>query len=109
MRSFLYPRAKKEYQYAESEQEGKKNVSLQLSAFLTLLVLSLAVPIILFLLLRASLTDLLRRTLKVQAGVTFYLPSFLLFLFSSSLFSAIGTSFFFELLFLFLGYGLKEA
>jgi len=68
-------------------------MSLQLSAFLTLLVLSLAVPIILFLLLRASLTDLLRHTLKVQAGVTFYLRSFLLILFLSSLSAAIGTSF----------------
>src|SRR5260370_15731534 len=94
MRSFLYPRAKKEYQYAESEQEGKKNVSLQLSAFLTLLVLSSAVPIILFLLLRASLTDLLRHTLKVQAGITFYLRSFLLILFLSALSAAIGTSFY---------------
>ncbi len=68
-------------------------MSLQLSAFLILLVLSLAVPIILFLLLRASLIDLLRHTLKVQAGVTFYLRSFLLILFLSALSAAIGTSF----------------
>ncbi len=65
----------------------------QLGAFLILLVLSLAVPIILFLLLRASLIDLLRHTLKVQAGITFYLRSFLLVLFLSALSAAIGTSF----------------
>ena len=69
-------------------------MSLQLSAFLTLLVLSLAVPIILFLLLRASLTDLLRHTLKVQAGITFYLRSFLLILFLAALSAAVGTSFY---------------
>jgi len=71
----------------------KKNMNLELSAFLTLLVLSLAVPTILFLLLRASLSDLLRHTLKLQAGVTFYLRSFLLVLFLSALSAAIGTSF----------------
>lgn len=69
-------------------------MSLQLSAFLTLLVLSLAVPIILFLLLRTSLTDLLRHTLKVEAGITFYLRSFLLILFLSALSAALGTSFY---------------
>jgi preprotein translocase subunit SecG len=68
-------------------------MSLQLSAFLTLLVLSLAVPTILFLLLRTSLIDLLRRTLKVQAGITFYSRSFLLILFLSALSAAIGTTF----------------
>ena len=68
-------------------------MNLELSAFLTLLVLSLAVPTILFLLLRASLSDLLRHTLKLQAGVTFYLRSFLLVLFLSALSAAIGTSF----------------
>ncbi len=68
-------------------------MSLQLSAFLTLLVLSSAVPIILFVLLRASLTDLLRHTLKMQAGITFYLRSFLLILFLSALSAAVGTSF----------------
>jgi len=71
----------------------KKNMNLELSAFLTLIVLSLAVPTILFLLLRASLSDLLRHTLKLQAGVTFYLRSFLLVLFLSALSAAIGTSF----------------
>jgi len=68
-------------------------MNLELSAFLTLIVLSLAVPTILFLLLRASLSDLLRHTLKLQAGVTFYLRSFLLVLFLSALSAAIGTSF----------------
>ncbi len=68
-------------------------MSPQLSAFLTLLVLALAVPIVLFLLLRSSLFDLLRQTLKVQAGITFYLRSFLLILFLSALSAAVGTSF----------------
>jgi len=68
-------------------------MSLELSAFLTLLVLSVAVPTILFLLLRSSLTDLLRHTLRLQAGVAFYLRSFLLVLFLSALSAAIGTSF----------------
>jgi preprotein translocase subunit SecG len=62
-------------------------------AFLVLLALSLAVPIILFLLLRVSLHDLLQQTVKLQAGVTFYLRSFLLVLFLSALSAAIGTSF----------------
>jgi hypothetical protein len=68
-------------------------MSLELSAFLILLVLSLAVPTILFLLLRSSLSDLLRHTLQLQAGVTFYLRSFLLVLFLSALSAAIGTTF----------------
>jgi len=68
-------------------------MSLQLSAFLTLLVLSLVVPTILFFLLRPSLVDLLRHTLKLQAGITFYLRSFLLILFLSALSAAIGTTF----------------
>lgn len=68
-------------------------MNLQLSAFLSLLVLSLVVPIILFLLLRNSLVDLLRHTLKVQAGITFYLRSLLLVLFLSALSGSIGTSF----------------
>jgi preprotein translocase subunit SecG len=68
-------------------------MSLELSAFLILLVLSLAVPTILFLLVRSSLSDLLRHTLQLQAGVTFYLRSFLLVLFLSALSAAIGTSF----------------
>lgn len=68
-------------------------MSLQLSAFLMLLLLSLAVPLILFFLLRPSLVELLRHTLKLQAGITFYLRSFLLILFLSALSAAIGTSF----------------
>ena len=68
-------------------------MSPELPAFLVLLALSLAVPIILFLLLRVSLRDLLQQTVKFQAGVTFYLRSFLLVLFLSSLSAAIGTSF----------------
>ena len=68
-------------------------MSLELSAFLILLVLSLAVPTILFLLLRSSLSDLLRHTLQLQAGVTFYLRSFLLVLFLSALSASIATSF----------------
>lgn len=65
----------------------------QLSAFLTLLVFSLVIPLIFFFLLRDSLFDLLRHTLKVQAGITFYLRSFLLVLFLSALSASIGTSF----------------
>jgi hypothetical protein len=68
-------------------------MSREISAFLTLLVLSLAVPMILFYLLRTSLIDLLQNTLKVQAGITFYLRSFLLVLFLSALSAAVGTSF----------------
>jgi hypothetical protein len=68
-------------------------MSLQLSAYLTFLVLSLAIPILLFLLLRSSLIDLLRHTLKLEAGITFYLRSFLLVLFLSALSASIGTSF----------------
>jgi len=66
---------------------------LELIAFLILLVVALAVPTILFLLLRSSLSDLLRHTLKLQAGVTFYMRSFLLVLYLSALSAAIGTSF----------------
>jgi len=51
------------------------------------------VPTILFLLVRTSLNDLLRHTLKLQAGITFYLRSFLLVLYLASLSAAIGTSF----------------
>jgi hypothetical protein len=68
-------------------------MSLQLIAFLSLLVLSLAIPLILFFLLRDSLIDLLRRTLKVEAGITFYVRSFLLILFLSALSASIATSF----------------
>jgi hypothetical protein len=64
-----------------------------LGAFLVLLALSLAVPTILFLLLRDSLRELLEHTVKLPGGVTFYLRSFLLVLFLSALSVAVGTSF----------------
>lgn len=68
-------------------------MSPEIRAFLVLLLLSLAVPIVLFLPLRASLRDLLRHTVKLPAAVTFYLRSFLLVLFLSALSAAVGTSF----------------
>jgi hypothetical protein len=68
-------------------------MTLAYCAFLILLAISLAVPTILFLLLRPSLNDLLRHTLRLQAGVTFYLRSFLLVLYLAALSAAIGTSF----------------
>jgi preprotein translocase subunit SecG len=68
-------------------------MGLELRAFLVLLLLSLAIPIILFLPLRSSLRELLQKTVKIDAGVTFYLRSFLLVLFLSALSAAIGTSF----------------
>jgi preprotein translocase subunit SecG len=68
-------------------------MNLAYCAFLILLAISLAVPTILFLLLRSSLNDLLRHTLRMQAGVTFYLRSFLLVLYLAALSAAIGTSF----------------
>jgi hypothetical protein len=71
----------------------EKLMSLQLIAFLSLLVLSLAIPLLLFFLLRDSLVDLLRHTLKVEAGITFYLRSFLLVLFLSALSTSVATSF----------------
>jgi len=64
-----------------------------LIAFLILLVIALAVPTALFLLLRSSLCGLLRHTIKLQAGITFYLRSFLLVLYLSALSGAIGISF----------------
>jgi len=68
-------------------------MGLALSAFLLLILLSLAVPVILFVPFRTSLRQLLRQTIKTDAGVTFYLRSFLLVLFLSALSAAIGTSF----------------
>jgi len=68
-------------------------MNLDLCAFLILLAISVAIPTILFRLLRPSLNDLLRHTLKLQAGVTFYLRSFLLVLYLAALSAAIGTSF----------------
>jgi hypothetical protein len=64
-----------------------------LSAFLFLLVLSLLIPITLFLLLRASLADLLRNTVKLPSGTTFYLRSFFLILILAALSASIGTTF----------------
>ncbi len=72
---------------------GNNNMSLNLIAFLVLLALAAAIPTILFLLLRDSLADLLRRTLKLQAGITFYLRSFLLLLYLAALSGAIGIVF----------------
>jgi preprotein translocase subunit SecG len=66
---------------------------LNLGAFLILLLVSLTIPTILFFLLRDSLRDLLRHTLKLETGVTFYLRSFLLALFLSTLSATFGTSF----------------
>jgi hypothetical protein len=65
----------------------------ELRAFLVLILLSLAVPVILFLPLRTSLRQLLQQTVKTDAGVAFYLRSFLLVPFLSALSAAIGTSF----------------
>jgi hypothetical protein len=68
-------------------------MNLNLLSFLILLAFSVAIPTILFLLLRSSLSDLLRHTLKLQAGITFYLRSFLLVLYLAALSGAIGISF----------------
>ena len=73
-----------------------KNMSPNLIAFLILLAFAVAVPTILFLLLRASLSDLLHRTLKLQSGVVFYLRSFLLLLYLAALSGAIAFSFDFK-------------
>jgi hypothetical protein len=68
-------------------------MNLQWVGFLTLLVVSLAVPLLLFLALRDSLIALLRNVLKLEAGVTFYLRSFLLVLFLAALSASVGTTF----------------
>ncbi len=65
-----------------------------LLAFLILVVLSLAISLFLFVLLRDSLLELLRHTLNLDAGITFFLRSFLLVLVLSGLSAAIGTSFY---------------
>jgi hypothetical protein len=65
----------------------------ELRAFPVLFLFSLAVPVLLFLPLRTSLRQLLQQTIKTDAGVTFYLRSFLVVLFLSALSAAIGTSF----------------
>jgi hypothetical protein len=71
-------------------------MNLECIAFLVLLAFTVAIPTILFLLLRGSLCDLLRHTLRADAGVTFFLRSFLLVLFLSALSGAIGTTFDFK-------------
>lgn len=68
-------------------------MSAQLSAFVILLALSLAVALILFFGLRVSLRELLQSTVRLPAGVTFYVRSFLLVLLLSALSAAIGTAF----------------
>jgi preprotein translocase subunit SecG len=68
-------------------------MSLELGAFLILLVVSLALSLALFFLLQPSLRELLRQTVKLEAGVTFYLRSFLLVILFSSLSAVVGTSF----------------
>lgn len=68
-------------------------MNLNLISFLTLLVISAAIPTILFLILRSSLGDLLRHILKLQAGVTFFLRSFLLVLYLAALAAVTGYSF----------------
>jgi len=68
-------------------------MSLGVGAFLILLVVSLVVPTMLFLLLRDSLRELLKHTVKLPGGVTFYLRTFLLVLYLSALSVAVGTSF----------------
>ena len=65
----------------------------EVSTFLILVVLSLAMSAALFLLLLDGLRDLLRNTVTLEAGVAFYLRSFFLVLFLSSLSAALGTSF----------------
>ena len=71
-------------------------MDLNIIAFLFLLALAVAIPTILFLLLRSSLNNLLRHTLKLEAGITFYLRSFLLVLYLAALSGAIGISFDFK-------------
>lgn len=68
-------------------------MSPRLAGFLILLLLSLAVPTILFFPLHSSLRNLLERTVRLPAGVAFYVRSFGLILFISAISAAIGTSF----------------
>jgi hypothetical protein len=68
-------------------------MDLNIIAYLVLLILAVAIPTGLFLLLRSSLNALLRHTLKLEAGITFYLRSFLLVLYLAALSGAIGISF----------------
>ncbi|HEU5457531.1 MAG TPA: hypothetical protein VFU68_02825 [Terracidiphilus sp.] len=68
-------------------------MNLNVIGYLILLAISAAIPTILFLLLRASLCNLLRHILKVKAGITFYMRSFLLILYLAALPSTIKFSF----------------
>jgi threonine/homoserine/homoserine lactone efflux protein len=62
-------------------------------AFLIMLIISMTVSILLFFLLRDGLLELLRHGLKLDAGITFFLRSFLLLLALSGLSAAMGTPF----------------
>jgi hypothetical protein len=62
-------------------------------AFLTLLILSAALALGLFLPLRDALRGLLQRTVRLPDGVTFYLRSFSILLFFSALGGALGITF----------------
>jgi hypothetical protein len=67
--------------------------SAEVGESLVLFFLLLAVPIVIFNLLRRSFQQLLQETVKVDAGVTFYLRSFFLVLFLSALSAASETLF----------------
>lgn len=67
--------------------------SVEVGASVILYFLLLAVPIVLFLLLRRSFRQLLQQTVKTDAGVTFYLRSFFLILFLAALSAASETLF----------------
>lgn len=65
----------------------------QILSFLILLVLAVVVALVLYIPLRAGLQGLLERTVRLPAGVAFYLRSFGLVLLFAALSAAIGTSF----------------
>jgi len=65
----------------------------QILGLLILVALSIIVAGVLYFPLRLSLRDLLENTVRLPAGVTFYLRSFGLVLFFAALSAAIGTSF----------------
>ena len=62
-------------------------------AFLALFILSLAIAFVLFFSLRDALRGLLQRTVRLPDGVTFYVRSFIVLVFFSTLGGAAGTSF----------------
>lgn len=62
-------------------------------AFLVLLAISVGAGVLVFGFVRLSLHDLLQRTIKLPAGVTFYIRSLLVVLCLSVLSAAIGTTF----------------